>query len=266
MKAPSQSPSEPVSVTPSRHHRSLRNYLLEPEFQLKYANAAALVVVLVSIGLGVLLWRTSQEMLRQSSAAVQLGEETLAESRKVTEVVSMSIARDPVYGANPALKAAFEGDAEEQNKAHLEKQERLRVQASALEDQSARFTRILIATLVLLVAGLWLGAIVLTHRIAGPVYKMRRQLRAVSKGDWSRPSPLRKGDELRSFFAAFEGLVDALRRQRREHLKALDEALASVPEGLGRQQLVELRQLMARPLSPDSELPGSENQQNAAGQ
>lgn len=251
----SPSQSEPESVTPSRHHRSLRNYLLEPDFQLKYANAAAALVVLLSIGLGALLWRTSQEMLRQSSAAVQLGEETLAESHKVTEVVAMSIARDPVYGANPALKAAFEGDAEEQNKVHLEKQERLRAQAAALEGQSKRFTQILIAALVLLVVALWLGAIVLTHRIAGPVFKMRKQLRAVAKGDWSRPSPLRKRDELRSFFAAFEGLIDALRRQRREHLKALDEALGTLPDGPAKEQLTALRQNMARPLSPDSELP-----------
>jgi methyl-accepting chemotaxis protein len=255
MKSPNQSPSEPESITPSRHHRSLRNYLLEPEFQLKYANLAALLVVLLSIGLGTLLWRTSQEMLNQSSAAVQLGEQTLAESRKVTEVVAMSIARDPVYGDNPALKAAFEGDAEEQIKVHLQKQERLRDQARALELQSKRFTQILIAALVGLVILLWLGAIVLTHRIAGPVFKMRKQLRAVSKGDWSRPSPLRKRDELRSFFAAFEGLIDALRRQRREHLKALDEALAGVADGASKQQLIELRQSLARPLSPDSEAP-----------
>jgi nitrogen fixation/metabolism regulation signal transduction histidine kinase len=255
MKSPSQSQSEPESVTPSRYHRSLRNYLLEPAFQLKYANGAAAVVVLLSIGLGTLLWRTSQEMLRQSSAAVQLGEETLAESRKVTEVVAMSIARDPVYGANPALKEAFEGDAEEQNKTHLEKQERLKAQAAALETQSMRFTQVLVAALVLLVAALWFGAIVLTHRIAGPAYKMRRQLRAVSKGDWSRPSPLRKRDELRSFFAAFEGLVDALRQQRREHIKALDEVLTDLPDGISKQQLLALRQTMARPLSPDSERP-----------
>lgn len=266
MMSSNQSQSEPVSITPSRHHRSLRNYLLEPEFQLKYANAAAAVVVLLSIVLGALLWRTSQEMLRQSSAAVQLGEETLAESRKVTEVVSMSIARDPVYGDNPALKAAFEVDAEEQNKAHLQKQEQLRAQASALEAQSRRFTQVLIAALVLLVVGLWLGAIVLTHRIAGPVYKMRKQLRAVSKGDWSRPSPLRKRDELRSFFAAFESLVDALRRQRREHIQALDEALQNVPEGVAKQQLLDLRQALARPLSPDSQLPAAMSDQKAAGQ
>lgn len=255
MKSPHQSQSEPESVTPSRHHRSLRNYLLEPDFQLKYANAAAAVVVLLSIGLGALLWRTSQVMLVQSSAAVQLGEDTLAESRKVTEVVAMSIARDPIYGANPALKAAFEGDAEEQNRAHLDKQQRLRKQAAALEAQSKRFTQILIAALVVMVVALWLGAIVLTHRIAGPVFKMRKQLRALTKGDWSRPSPLRKRDELRSFFAAFEGLIDVLRRERREHLRALDEALAEVQDGAAKRQLLELRQTLARPLSPDSEAP-----------
>ncbi len=139
--------SEMDSVSPGRHQRHLRNYLLEPRFQLKYANSAAAIVLALSVGLGALLWRTSDEMLEQSSAAVALGEEMLAESRKVTEVVSMSIARDPVYGSNPALKAAFEGDAQAQSQAHQEKQERLRLQAQALRTQSETYSRILVAAL-----------------------------------------------------------------------------------------------------------------------
>src|SRR5690606_22932440 len=106
--------SGPDSMSPeSRRNRRLRNYLLEPKFQLKYANLAAAVAIALSLGLGTLLWRTNSELLAQSSAAVLIGEEMLEESRKVTEVVAMSIARDPVYGSNPALKAAFEGDANE---------------------------------------------------------------------------------------------------------------------------------------------------------
>lgn len=248
--------SDMDSLVPGRHQRHLRNYLLEPRFQLKYANWAAAIALLLSVGLGALLWRTSTEMLAQSSAAVNLGEEMLAESRKVTEVVAMSIARDPIYGSNPALKEAFEGDAEAQNRAHQEKQERLRLQAEALKLQSQSFSRVLIAALVGLVVTLWLGAIVLTHKVAGPIYKMRRQLRTFAKGDWSRPSPLRKGDELRSFFAAFEGLVDALRAERREHLALLDSALEQLPQDSGpRRPMLELRQAMASSLVPDSQIP-----------
>lgn len=243
-----RSASDMDSVSPGRHQRHLRNYLLEPKFQLKYANAAAAIVLVLSVGLGTLLWRTSGEMLAQSSAAVTLGEEMLAESRKVTEVVSMSIARDPVYGSNPALKAAFEADDQAQAQAHREKQERLRHQAEALRAQSQTFTRILFAALVGMVVLLWLGAIVLTHKIAGPVYKMRRQLRVFAKGDWSRPSPLRKGDELHSFFAAFESLVDSLRNERQTHVQMLDEALDKLPESPSRQRLTELRTALAASL------------------
>lgn len=261
----SQKPASNMdSLTPGRHQRHWRNYLLEPKFQLKYANWAAAIALALSAGLGALLWRTSQEMLSQSSAAVSLGEQMLAESRKVTEVVAMSIARDPIYGNNPALKAAFEGDAQAQSQAHQEKQELLRHHALGLEKQSTTFAVVLVAALAGLVAALWFGAIVLTHKVAGPVYKMRRQLRAVAKGDWSRPSPLRKGDELHSFFATFEGLVDALRRDRREQLARLDAALALLPaDAAAREPLVELRDSMANALAPDSQLP---RPQNAPGQ
>lgn len=254
----SQKPANEMdSVSPGRHQRHLRNYLLDPKFQLKYANWAAAIVLVLSVGLGALLWRTSGEMLEQSSAAVALGEEMLAESRKVTEVVSMSIARDPVYGSNPALKAAFEGDALAQSQAHQEKQERLRLQAQALRAQSETFSRILVAALAGLVLVLWFGAIVLTHKIAGPVYKMRRQLRVFAKGDWSRPSPLRKGDELRSFFAAFESLVDSLRSERRTQLAMIEDAMVDVPTtspAYGR--LKALREAMTKSLTSDSQNPG----------
>lgn len=249
----SQKPVSNVdSVTPGRHQRHLRNYLLEPQFQLKYANWAAAIALVLSMGLGALLWRTSAEMLTQSSAAVSLGEEMLAESRKVTEVVAMSIARDPVYGSNPALKAAFEVDAQAQSQAHQDQQERLRHQAMALKQQSETFSFVLIAALLGLVAVLWLGAIVVTHKVAGPVYKMRRQLRTFAKGNWARPSPLRKGDELHSFFAAFESLVDTLREERQEQLALIDSALAELPaDSPVRGQLGQLREKMARTLTTE---------------
>jgi nitrogen fixation/metabolism regulation signal transduction histidine kinase len=244
------------SLTPGRHQRHLRNYLLEPQFQLKYANWAAAIAMALSVGLGALLWRTSQEMLVQSSAAVTLGEQMLAESRKVTEVVAMSIARDPVYGDNPALKAAFEGDAQAQSQAHQEKQALLRRHAEGLKRQSETFSMVLVAALAGLVMLLWLGTIVLTHKVAGPVYKMRRQLRGFARGDWSRPSPLRKGDELHSFFATFEGLVDTLRGERRAHLARIDAALALLPgDSAAREPLTELRRTMADTLAPDSQAP-----------
>lgn len=253
----SQKPANEMdSVAPGRHQRHLRNYLLEPKFQLKYANAAAAIVLVLSVGLGALLWRTSGEMLQQSSAAVTLGEEALAESRKVTEVVAMSIERDPIYGSNPALKAAFEGDARAQSQAHQEKQEKLRLQAEALRAQSETFAQVLVAALAGLVVLLWLGAIVLTHKIAGPVYKMRRQLRTFAKGDWSRPSPLRKGDELHSFFAAFESLVDSLRSERRTQMAMLDDALVDVPSSSpAHARLKALRESMAKTLATDSQRP-----------
>src|SRR5690606_41495610 len=109
--------------------------------------------------------------------------ESATGDRKMTEVVAMSIERDTIYGSNPALKAAFVGDARAQSQAHQEKQEKLRLQAEALRVDSETFAQVLVAALAGLVVLLWLGAIVLTHKIAGPVYKMRRQLRLFAKGE-----------------------------------------------------------------------------------
>lgn len=238
--------------TPSvRSQRKLRNYLLDRKFQLKYANWAAGIALLLSVSLGALLWTASEHTVVQSRAAVALGSEVLSESRKVSEVVAMNIVRDPVYSDSPALKAAFEEDAKTQAAVLGSQQARLEGHAATLERARIQFGAILIASLVLLVAMLWLGGIVLTHRVAGPIHKMKKQLRTVRDGDWSVPGPLRRGDELTEFFDTFNDMVMSLRERRVAEIQALDAALAAAA---GRVPEAELDQLRALRSSMDQVL------------
>jgi nitrogen fixation/metabolism regulation signal transduction histidine kinase len=229
--------------TPSvRSQRKLRNYLLDRKFQLKYANLAAGIALVLSVSLGALLWTASEHTVVQSRAAVALGSEVLVESRKVSEVVAMNIVRDPVYSENPSLKAAFEADAKAQAATLGSQQARLEGHAATLERARVQFGAILIASLLLLVAMLWMGGIVLTHRVAGPIHKMKKQLRAVRDGDWAVPGPLRRGDELTEFFDTFNDMVTALRERRIAEIQELDAVLT---RAAGRVPEAELEQLKA---------------------
>jgi len=112
-----------------RHQRRVKNYLLDTHFQLKYSAYLVLLAVVLSAGLGFMLFRSSSQVIDQSAKSVQQGKDVVekgrdvvAESQKVSAVVQMNIVKDPVYSDNPALLEAFKADAAQQDE-RLKKQQ-----------------------------------------------------------------------------------------------------------------------------------------------
>ena len=70
-----------------------------------------------------------------------------------------------------------------------------------------------------------------THKVAGPIYKMKRLLKQVGQGNLRIESRLRKGDELQDFFDAFTQMVAGLRGMEKQQLDELDKALAALERG-----------------------------------
>lgn len=232
-----------ASVPPtSRHQRRLKNYLLDAHFQLKYTAYLVGIAVLLGACLGTLIWRTSVEVIAQSAQTVQQGEqvvgrgrEVVEESRKVSEVVKMNIVKDPIYSDNPALLEAFKGDAEKQDQRLNSQQAALESQALGLKQQAAAIHRqqrnmliTLMTALTLLVVLIGFAGILVTHKVAGPIFKMKRQIREVGEGHLRIPNKLRKGDELVDFFEAFETMVINLRARQQGEIDKLDQAIASL--------------------------------------
>ena len=233
--------SLPAPAT-GRHQRRLKNYVLDAHFQFKYTGYLVGIALLFSVCLGTLLWRTSEAVIAQSSQTVEQGgqvvergKEVVEESRKVSEVVKMNIVKDPIYSDNPALLEAFKGDADKQD-------ERLKSQQSALEKQAADLKQqavairasqrnmflMLFTALTLLVVLIGIAGILVTHKVAGPIFKMKRQIREVGEGHLRIPNKLRKGDELVDFFEAFETMVINLRSRQQGEIDKLEKALATL--------------------------------------
>lgn len=246
-----------TSIPAGRGQRRLRNYLLDPHFQLKYSGYMAGAALLISVCLGVVLWRTSQAVIDQSRRAVHQGEQVVAksrevveESRKVSLVVQMNIVKDPIYSDNPALLEAFKADSGRQDQRFVSQQKALEAQAldlkrqsQAIESQQRTMIVTLCAALLLLVVLIGLVGIVVTHRVAGPIHKMRRQIRDVGEGRLRLPVPLRKGDELVSFFAAFETMVKNLRSRQETEIAQLDSAISGLEARVSGEDLEGLRRL-----------------------
>jgi hypothetical protein len=91
-----------------------------------------------------------------------------------------------------------------------------------------RSDRVLLAVLggiaLLLGAALGLLGVVITHRVAGPVFVMGHYLRVISEGRFPRMRTLRGSDELRPFFQTFLDAVETLKRRERRHAEVLEDA------------------------------------------
>ncbi len=156
----------PEGAAEGRHHRRVRNYLLDTGLQLRLASHLLAVAVALSLGLGWLLW----EAYRETSRVIALG--------------------DPDVGDSIA-------------------------QALASED---KWRMVLVAAALAGVLVCLLGAsVVITHRIAGPAFVLRRTCKQVGEGNLARPRPLRDRDLLVELADEVAVMIDALRdREERE--------------------------------------------------
>ncbi len=242
-----------------RYKRSFKNYLLDPHFQLKYTGLLVGIAIVLSLGLGVLLWRASKEIgeqtqltvkqgtetVEQGKKTVERGKEVIVQSDKVNQVVTSTM--ETCYADSPELLESFRKDAakdqdrlkDEQKKLEGDtaflttRAQELEAQGAEVERRQAQLGTALVLALVVLVLGIGLAGIVFTHKIAGPIFKMKRLLRQVGEGKLVVRERLRKGDELVHFFEVFEQMVETLRTHQKQEIEKLDRIIARLERGDG---------------------------------
>lgn len=99
------------------------------------------------------------------------------------------------------------------------------------------------------ILALALGAtgIIVTHKLVGPAYKIKRMLRDVRDGHLKIEGRLRKGDELQDVFDAFEQMINALRSEQESEIAMLDAALEqATTAGVPDEALREIRSVRQR--------------------
>ena len=83
----------------------------------------------------------------------------------------------------------------------------------------------LVVGLSVFVLLLGVAGIMFTHKVSGPIFKMKRLLREVGKGKLVVREKLRKGDELQHFFETFELMVADLRRRQEQEIARVDDII-----------------------------------------
>lgn len=74
-------------------------------------------------------------------------------------------------------------------------------------------------------------SIIMTHRIAGPLFKMKRYMSDIEAGRLYKLWGLRRGDQLQEFFAGFERMHGALRTRVEEDTQLLGHLIAAIERG-----------------------------------
>jgi signal transduction histidine kinase len=154
----------------------------------------------------------------------------------------MNIAKE--YNDDPELAKTFKEASGTDETKLKEEQARLeqdasvlRVRAQELEGEAVTVERQqrtllwgIVAALALLVVGIGLAGIVFTHKVAGPIFKMKRLLREVGEGKLVVREKLRKGDELHHFFSTFEKMVYDLRAKQQAEIAKLDAIIVKLDD------------------------------------
>ena len=201
----------PSATPPPPYKRSVKNYLIDSRFQLKYTGFIVGVALVISGVMGAFLYTTSRTVISESQRVVE-------ESKKVSDVVKMTIKDDAIYSQNPELAASFA-------QASAESDRQIEEQGRVLVRQQKTMIYSLVGGLLMMVVLIGLLGIYFTHKVAGPIYKMKMLLRQVGDGKLVFHGSLRKGDELRDFFDAFATMVDKLRARQQKEVDQLDAAL-----------------------------------------
>ena len=226
--------------------RKWRNFLLEPRFQLKFTVYVVAVSVVLATLLGVFLFRNTQALLNEASAAVEARSRAAEASRELSNATLsnelLNRMADPGFVARLQL-ASREIDA------------RFEAEQAAVIGQRAELVRrqrimwiVLVSSLVGLLMLMTLVSIVLTHRVAGPLMRIRRMVNEVAAGQL-RPPPygLREKDELKDIFDATRGMVHVLRKQQEDDLLVISHAVERArQQGLTGEWLDDLKALESR--------------------
>lgn len=181
-----------------RYKRSVKNYLINRRFQLKWVGGILLLTVLLFSTLGTYIYQHE----KHASDAIMTG---LAE----------------MYG-----------------------QEGADIMADMVGSSDSNVLWVLLGAGGALIVALAGMGIVLTHKVAGPIYALGRSFDNVKRGNWKSVRGVREGDEFQELAVQWSDVVNSLRAKERVEIAEL-EALCDM-ESVPHDVKATLRRLVER--------------------
>lgn len=179
----------PPQAPRPKYKRKLSNYLIDKKLQLRYVVIVTLLSAVIATSLGTLIYK-----LRHTAS-------------------------DKINADLTALSEQFGDRQSEDLNSSISEQ-------MAADDRNDALTMVGVGIgLAIILSGYLL---IMTHKVAGPLYKVSLYFEKMANGKLGKVTPLRSGDMLQDFYASFKEMHDAVR----ERAKADNEALIKAVETL----------------------------------
>lgn len=277
-------PSAPTMVGkgggPAPYKRSWKNLLINKRYQLRFTLFMVGLSTVLMIGLGIWVMRVANETTEVSATSVRG-----TPCPKVPEIeapieqpapVPMKLPED---GVDPEPPPADEGTGEDRPRVKVQIEEStmdmvappvivppvpqnlgatvvahwtcelgLSARLEGLERGRLRILFVLIGTGLLLVLGLAAYGIKMTHKVAGPLFKVGLYLNKMKNGRFDRVYNLRKGDQLVEFYEHFKHGHTGIVQMQKDDIARVKQVIAAAEQsGLGEHaSILELRELVTR--------------------
>lgn len=219
-------PTQPEAPS-SAYKRQARNYLLDARFQLKFASYIVGITLVVSAFLGIFLYKNALNVFAQVDQAVEARSKAADTSRDLGVcTLNNDLAKNidnPDFTKEMTARSEKIDREYEQEKAAI-----MAVRVSLFKQQQTTALGLAGALLVFIfVVGF--GTIVATHRIVGPLFRVKRMANEVAGGKVIPPTyGLRPSDELKDVFDAFANMVTKLRDRQVADISELEAAVAAL--------------------------------------
>jgi nitrogen fixation/metabolism regulation signal transduction histidine kinase len=229
----------------SRPRRHTRHYLINARFQLKYTALLVGVVVSVMAALGAVIWQLGNTAAQHAQYAAAQAEVALRESHTSSRLVRMNALASA--GDNPDLVKILEDELADTDRQAEKNLADVQARRGAVESNRRQLLWVLLGAGSAIVLLLTVMGIFITHRIVGPVFKLKRLLRQAGTGRLVVKERLRRGDELGDLFDTFLQMTLSLKALQIDRLVTLDAALRELDEaGTAPAVAARLRELRAQ--------------------
>jgi len=171
-----------------------RNYLINKRFQLKYAISivAMLLVVMLITGFGLYMGMWGSIIENFSHFKVS---QNLENAKRITDYEAARYKKGDWRLENIFREADL-----------LSAQDKDTLKGALQSVNRSLMPKVLVLSILIFLAGIFLS-----HRIAGPMYRIERSAEAIRRGDLLTNFKIRRSDEMRKVAGALEEMIGSLR-------------------------------------------------------
>ncbi|MFH1593591.1 MAG: methyl-accepting chemotaxis protein [Candidatus Omnitrophota bacterium] len=197
-----------------------RHYLIKKRFQLKYTISIAGILILVMLASGIGLYMGMWASIIENFSEFKVSQD-METAKRISDLEGVRYKR-----GDYRLEKIFR-EAE-----LLSEQQR-----QALKNGLNAVNRSLLPKAALFSVVILIGGILISHRIAGPMYRFERSAEAVKEGNLRVHFNVRRGDEMKKTALYLEEMTEALRtdiegiKEANNRLKGgVDAIAANIPQ------------------------------------